>query len=167
VADLEARKRELEAELTDAQARATCPASRAWNEFGSLLELLDKAEDPRDARLRLRAALRRMVDAIWMLVVPRGGDRLAVAQVFFAGGHHFRSYFIVHRPPRSNGRAKKPGRWCVLSQRQPVVDESSEEYTQWGEPDLRTEAATVANGLQAYPQSLIDQLLAEWGRDVE
>jgi hypothetical protein len=41
---------------------------------------------PQDVRLRLRAALRRIIDSIWLLVVPRGRDRLCVAKVRFTGG---------------------------------------------------------------------------------
>jgi hypothetical protein len=63
----------------------------------------------------LRAALRRIVKEIWILVVPKGRDRLAAVQIWFAGGERHRDYFIFHRPPRSNGKATKPGFWQAWS----------------------------------------------------
>jgi hypothetical protein len=111
---LEDRKRDLEAELRDARARATCPAAAAWEGFGSLADALGNAPNPTDARLRLRAALRRVVSEIWLLVVPRGSDRLCAVQVFFAGGAR-RDYLIWHRPHRNNGKARKEGWWKARS----------------------------------------------------
>jgi DNA invertase Pin-like site-specific DNA recombinase len=115
VKDLEDRRDELAAKLVDAQARAACPAAEAWQTFSPILSVLDDAPDPEDARMRLRTALRRIVDGIWLLVVPRGHDRLAVAQVWFAGGQKHRDYLILHRPPKSNGKAQVEGGWAVKS----------------------------------------------------
>src|SRR5262249_47419128 len=81
IATLEARKTELMKGLEAARAKAAVPAADAWKEFGTLADALDAAPDPRDARLRLRAALRRMVKEMRMLVVPRGRDRLAACQI--------------------------------------------------------------------------------------
>jgi hypothetical protein len=63
----------------------------------------------------LRAALRRIIERIWILVVPRGTNRLAAVQIWFADGEHHRDYFVFHRPPRSNGKATKPGFWRAWS----------------------------------------------------
>jgi DNA invertase Pin-like site-specific DNA recombinase len=115
VTDLEARKARLEAGLRAARQTSAYPASQAWEEFGSLLDVLDKAPDKRDARLRLRAALRRMVDRIMLLVVPRGADRLAAVQVWFTGGERHRDYLILHRPPKSNGKKRTEGGWWARS----------------------------------------------------
>src|SRR5262249_21750015 len=68
----EARQAELAKLLDAAQQKAANPLSEAWGEFRSLTDALDAAPDLHDARLRLRSALRRVVDSIWLLVVPRG-----------------------------------------------------------------------------------------------
>jgi DNA invertase Pin-like site-specific DNA recombinase len=115
IAALEARKKEWGAKLLDAKAARACPAEQAWREYGSLLDVLDKAPDKADARLRLRAALRRIVEGIWMLVVPRGIDRLAAVQVWFAGGERHRDYLIFHRPAKSNGKKRVEGAWWARS----------------------------------------------------
>jgi hypothetical protein len=47
--------------------------------------------------------------------VARGQDRLACVQVWFTGGERCRTYDIFHRPARSNGKARKEGRWWVGS----------------------------------------------------
>jgi hypothetical protein len=109
----EARKAELAGLLAEARQRAANPLSEAWGEARSLLAALDSAPDPQDARLRLRGALRRIVSDIWLLVVPRGLDRLCAVQVWFAGGERHRDYLILHRPP--NGLTGKEGGWWARS----------------------------------------------------
>jgi DNA invertase Pin-like site-specific DNA recombinase len=111
---LEEQERELSAQLEAANARAAVPASAAWAEFGSLVDMLDQAPDQADIRLRLRAALRRMVEEIRLLVVPRGRDRLAAVQVFFSGGAR-REYLLWHRAHCDNGKARRPGWYKVRS----------------------------------------------------
>jgi hypothetical protein len=105
VADLEARQHELAELLAVARQKAEHPLSETWGEFGGLVEALNSE----DSRLRLRAALRKMVEVIMLLVVPRGQDRICAVQVWFAGGKRHRDYLILHRPPKSNGRARVEG----------------------------------------------------------
>ena len=112
---LEEQKRELAEQLAVAREKAAHPLSEAWGEAQTLIGALASAADPEDARIRLRSALRRMVDSIWLLVVPRGHDRLAAVQIWFADGKRHRDYLILHRPPRSNGKARKEGGWWARS----------------------------------------------------
>jgi DNA invertase Pin-like site-specific DNA recombinase len=109
VRELEARQADVSRRLTEARQRAAHPLSEAWGQAQSLLAVLDSAPDPDDARLRLRSSLRRIVADIWLLVVPRGCDRLAAVQIWFTGYKRHRSYVILHRPPRSNGKTRKKG----------------------------------------------------------
>jgi hypothetical protein len=106
---LEGQKRDLAARLAEARQKASHSLSESWGEAQSLLAALEGAPDPKDARLRLRAALRRIVESIWLLVVPRGAVRLAAAQVFFAGGERCRSYLILHRPRKGNQSRRTEG----------------------------------------------------------
>jgi DNA invertase Pin-like site-specific DNA recombinase len=125
VTALEARKAELGAKLLDAQARAACPAAAAWEEYGSLLDALEKAPDQHDARLRLRSALQRVVQRIWLLVIPRGRGRLAAVQLRFHGGGQ-REYLIQYKTPAY----RQSGWWRVASLRSPfgVLDPESPAY---------------------------------------
>jgi hypothetical protein len=110
---LEDSKRALTDELAEARERADYPLSEKWGEAKTLLAALETAPDKREARLRLRSALRRIVDSIWLLVVPRGRDRLCAVQVWFAGGERRRDYLILNRPPKANARARTGGgSWC-------------------------------------------------------
>src|SRR5262249_37350206 len=86
----------------------------------TLLEALDAAPDQEEARLRLQAALRRIVEEIRLLVGKRGRDRLAAVQIWFAGGQKHRDYLIqkhrdyliLHRPPKGNAAPRtEGGRW--------------------------------------------------------
>jgi hypothetical protein len=53
---------------------------------------------------------------VWLLVVPRGTDRLAALQIWFAGGRH-RDYLVRYKPARGNpdGEGITPGFWTVRS----------------------------------------------------
>jgi len=115
---LEAKQHELAEQEQAARERDAAPLERAWKSLkrrGGLLDVLDKSPDPADARLRLRAALRRVVEVIQLLVIPRGHDRACVVQVWFAGGKKHRDYVILHRPPRANGKTRTEGQWWVRS----------------------------------------------------
>jgi DNA invertase Pin-like site-specific DNA recombinase len=108
--ELEAEKAALAGKLAEARQRAAHPLSETWGEAQTLLETLAAAPDPRDVRLRLRAALRRMVEVIMLLVVRRGATRLCAIQIWFAGGRR-RDYLIMHIAP---GRYR-PGGWWARS----------------------------------------------------
>src|SRR5262249_29436107 len=62
----------------------------------------DDAPDREGARLRLRSALRRLVDQVWVLVVPRGVVRLAAVQLHFREGGR-RQYLLYSRPLQAPG----------------------------------------------------------------
>jgi hypothetical protein len=118
-AELHERKVDLTARLAQARQEALHPLSETWGECKTLLDALHSAADPADARLRLRAALRRMVSGVWLLVVPRGRTRtrLAAVQVFFAGGGRRRDY-LIHYVAAGRGRKgveKRKGYWQVRS----------------------------------------------------
>jgi hypothetical protein len=106
----EARQAELLNRLAAARQKAMHPLSESWGEAQTLMEALENAADPLDARTRLRASLQRIIASIYLLVVPRGRDRLCAVQVWFAGGKKHRDYLIFHRPPKANGRARVEGR---------------------------------------------------------
>ena len=110
----EDEQRELTAGLTEARAKAAHPLAESWGQCRSLLSAIDKAPDPDDARLRLRSALRRMVESICMLVVPRGLTRLVAVQVYFVGDGH-RDYIICHRPAHFSYAGRTEAAWWVRS----------------------------------------------------
>lgn len=112
---LEGERRELSAKLAAARQEASSPLTEAWEEGQTIMSTIYKAADPRDARLRLRSLLRRMVSEIRLLVVSRGKVRLAAAQVWFADGQRCRDYLIVSVPAKSNGVTSTEARDLVRS----------------------------------------------------
>jgi DNA invertase Pin-like site-specific DNA recombinase len=112
---LEAKKTDLARRLTEARQKARHPLSESWGECKSLLSALDNAPDPVDARQRLRTVLRRVVESIKMVVVPRGNDRLCAVQVWFTGGQRQRSYLIYYRRCASNGKQRREAQWSARS----------------------------------------------------
>jgi hypothetical protein len=114
LARLEVDKADLVAKLAHARQKAVHPLSEAWGAAKSLLATLDGAPDPTDARLRLRSALRRLVEGIWLVVVPRGRDRVAAVQVQFAAGGR-RNFVIFHRPAHANASARRESCWWARS----------------------------------------------------
>jgi DNA invertase Pin-like site-specific DNA recombinase len=110
---LEDQKRSVAEQLAEARQKAANPLGEAWGEAQTIIEALEAAPDPQDARLRLRSALRRLVDSIWLLVVPRGSARLCAVQIWFAGGKRVRSYLILNRKAINNGKTRtEGGRWA-------------------------------------------------------
>jgi DNA invertase Pin-like site-specific DNA recombinase len=81
-ADVAARRDRLQQEM-----HAKRPAS--LRDSQQLIGALKRAEgdDVVALRLRLRAKLRRIIEEIWMLIIPRAKERIALLQVHLAGGH--------------------------------------------------------------------------------
>jgi DNA invertase Pin-like site-specific DNA recombinase len=104
--------RDLAAKLAAAQEKAAHPLSEAWGQCQTLAAAVDSAPDPIDARLRLRSALRRIIESVWLLIVPCGKDRLCAVQVWFAGGKRHRDYLILYQPTRNQFA---PGDWWARS----------------------------------------------------
>ncbi len=159
---LEARETDLAAKLNAAAEQAVRPLTDTFQEAQTLADLLDTADDPEDVRLRLRAALRRVIDSVWVLVVPRGWDRLAEVQVWFTGQKGYRSYTIIHRPAKGNQNKLQPARYWVGSIKQPEAAAGMP----FNVEDLRDpdQAACVRGFLERYPADMIDKLLAEQGK---
>jgi DNA invertase Pin-like site-specific DNA recombinase len=85
-------------------------------EAQSLIAMLARAgaEELPDLRRRLKARIRLLVAEAWVVIVPRGRDRLAAVQLLFRGGRR-RDYLILHRPGKSYGKARVDGQWWALS----------------------------------------------------
>jgi DNA invertase Pin-like site-specific DNA recombinase len=94
---LEDRERSLAADMAAARELAAHPLSEAWGQAQTLFDALASAPDPKEARMRLRTALRRIVAGLWVLVIPQGRVRLCAVQIWFAGGNKHREYLIYHR----------------------------------------------------------------------
>jgi DNA invertase Pin-like site-specific DNA recombinase len=162
VTALERRKQDLVARLQEARQQAAFPLYEVWGQVQTLAETLKKAADPVDARLRLRSALRRIISGIYIVVVPRGHTRLCEAEIWFAGGERYRSYFIIHRPPRSNGAKRVEGRWYSSASTYP--DDAPCLYR----GDLRDagDARYAREFLERYPMDTIDILLERQGQEL-
>jgi DNA invertase Pin-like site-specific DNA recombinase len=109
VRSLNVKKKDVADRLALARQKTANPLSQCWGEFKSLLDALQAAPDQADAHVRLRAALSRVVDCIWILTAGVAGSmvRYALVDVQFKDGPT-RHYLIYHRPARSNGKASKP-----------------------------------------------------------
>jgi DNA invertase Pin-like site-specific DNA recombinase len=117
----EERQAELQKQVAAARRKAAHPLSESWGETQSLIQALDEAPDPQDVRLRLRSELRQIIAEVWLLAVPRGRDRLAAAQIIFAGGKKRRDYLIFSRPAIGGAAGHRPARWWVQSFAGPAV----------------------------------------------
>ncbi len=101
-------------ERAAAEREAACPLSAAWGECHTLLDALEAAPDKNEARLRLRSALRRIVQEARCLFLGRGAHRLAAVQFWFAGGEH-RDYLILYKPATGGSVGERPARTWVRS----------------------------------------------------
>jgi DNA invertase Pin-like site-specific DNA recombinase len=114
----EAEQRLLSEQLAHARQEAASPAMEAWGQCQSLIDALDTAAEPEELRARLRAAIRRVVDSVHVLIVARGLDRIAAVQIWFSGKRsgECRSYVIFHRPAHRGRTAEtRPAQWWCRS----------------------------------------------------
>jgi hypothetical protein len=160
VVKLESRRTELAAALVVARDKAAHPLSESWGETQSLIDVLERATDKDDARLRLRAALRRIVESIHLLVVPvsRSTFRMCAVEVRFVGGG-MRQYLIVQRPPKNNQHSNNgPGGWFTFS-----ATEKECEVGLFRGNDLRDKdgVAEVLALLEAIPAKVLNAILAD------
>ena len=102
LAELSVRRKALAAELAEAQRDAASPVPAAWGEFRGLADLL-REDNSDELRLKVRAALRRAIESVTCLFVPRGARKLAAVRVQFAGSDAHRDYLILHRRRTFNG----------------------------------------------------------------
>ncbi len=110
---------------------AALPMAEAWGEALTLLDALASAPDPEDARIRLRAAVKRVIDVMTILVVGRGRRRLCAVQMRFTGTDAVRNYLVLHQPAHRGGTVVRPAQWWSRS----VLDSGL---------DLRTPADAAA-----------------------
>jgi DNA invertase Pin-like site-specific DNA recombinase len=108
--DREAAEEEAARELQEELASSVRPAAKAWQELPGLFEMIHKADDPDAVRLRIRTAVRRVVEDVRVLIVRRASWQLCVAQVHFAGGER-RDYLIANQSAAN----RRPGGWRAKS----------------------------------------------------
>jgi DNA invertase Pin-like site-specific DNA recombinase len=106
--DHEAAEEQVAAELQEELVKSAKPAARAMEELPSLVDMIRGAADPDDVRLKVRVALRRVVEEAWVLMVRRGSYTLCFVQVFFPGGRT-RDYLVVNQ---AAGFRRKGGSWA-------------------------------------------------------
>jgi DNA invertase Pin-like site-specific DNA recombinase len=110
VAELEGLQEALERQLTEARHEAKHPLRDTWDDTLTLAAAVRDAEDPDDARMRLRTALRRITQEISLLVVPRGMLRVCAVQFHFREGKR-RDFLILYRQASKPGGKPKPSAW--------------------------------------------------------
>jgi DNA invertase Pin-like site-specific DNA recombinase len=110
----EGERKALVEQLAEARQEAASPLGEAWGTLPTLLDALAAAPDPEEARVRLRAALRRVVEGAWCVFVARGARRLAAVQIQLIGGAR-RHYLILHRPATGGAVGSRPGGWSAKS----------------------------------------------------
>jgi DNA invertase Pin-like site-specific DNA recombinase len=110
----ETESKDLNARLAKLREKAAAPLSAAWSEYGTLLDVVDAAPDPEESRVRIRAALRRIVEGFRCLFVGRDSWRLAAVQAWFIGGVH-REFLILHRPAIGGAVGSREAQWWARS----------------------------------------------------
>lgn len=113
------QRKKIIRQLEEAKATAASQTSDNLGECVSLIGLLAEADErERDGlRRRVKAAIRRLVESVWVLIIPRGHERLVAVQVWFAASQRRRDYLVYYRPPHKDfgGRAEEHLRACSLA----------------------------------------------------
>jgi DNA invertase Pin-like site-specific DNA recombinase len=107
----------LKNELATAQQRAASPVGESWRETKTLLDLLATAPGQVEARVRLRAALQKIIQGIWAVFVRHKGVVLAGVQVWFTEARQgaCRSYLIAHQRGVGGSIPARTPEWWVCS----------------------------------------------------
>jgi DNA invertase Pin-like site-specific DNA recombinase len=143
----EAQRVQLAAQLAQARARAAHPLSESWGEAQSMLKAVQTAPNQLEARTRLKAGLRRVVEAVYCVFTGgRGQTHLAYVQVLFAGGRS-REYLVCHVPANGNGNYKQPAAWSVAS----WADRWGTGHPKFTLRDNPTRARQIVNALTPTP----------------
>jgi DNA invertase Pin-like site-specific DNA recombinase len=153
----ESEEGRVAADLQGELARAARPLARTWEELPGLVDLIHRAKDPDEVRLRLRTVLARVVSEAWVLVVRRGSYQLCLTQFHFDGGAR-RDYLIAYR----TGGHSWPSGWYAASVR-------TGDTEAFGVPDMREEhdlrdpevAARVQAQLENVPKAGLEGMLKE------
>jgi DNA invertase Pin-like site-specific DNA recombinase len=155
---VKAREEELLGQIDDNSEQIAAPQSDTWQTMRTLVDLLDStpADELEDVRLRLRSALRRIIASVWILVVPRGRDRLCAVQVYFNDNKSdkiCRNYLILFRP----GLGGAAVRHCSSPRRAHWWSCSLAAVVNPGKVDLRQkqDAAAMVRGLEALDMARI------------
>jgi DNA invertase Pin-like site-specific DNA recombinase len=109
LAELKSERKQIIEERETAKRAVASPVANALDEIRTLADLL-AADTSDETRIRVRAALRRVISNITLLILPRGRDRLAFARVTLATGG-VRVYLLMSSPPKANASGRTPGRW--------------------------------------------------------
>ena len=110
LAEYRTREKALTEQLAQAQREASSPPSETWGEMRSLVEVVRKAPNQDEARQRLKAAVRRVVEGVYCLFVGRGAVRVAAVEVWFTNGKR-RCFLLGHE----QARVGRPGRsWSLV-----------------------------------------------------
>jgi DNA invertase Pin-like site-specific DNA recombinase len=109
---LQQEKAALSEELAQAQVEAASSLGAAWGECKTLLCVLSKSPDQEGTRIKLRAAIRHMVDSIWVVTKGDRTHKIAAFQLWFKGDGH-RDYLIFYTS-RGGGKSPRPQQvWCT------------------------------------------------------
>jgi hypothetical protein len=140
----ESKRKLLAEELAQAKQEATSPIAESWGEAQSLIGALESARNKNEVRIRLRAALRRIVEGIYCAFTThskRPSMRLAFLTVVFKGvvpwavatsdgpddpdpdvqyfESAIRNITIRYEPAIGGSVGKRPARWFVRSIKHP------------------------------------------------
>lgn len=106
LSELAAKGKAIAAELAEAQREASSPFAESWGAARAAGKGLED-DNSDEARERYRAALRRTVENIWVLLMPAkdASIRIAAVQIWFTTGAH-RDYLIGYKPGRGKQQSE-------------------------------------------------------------
>jgi hypothetical protein len=94
VTELEAEETRLQEEVVLAKARAATPLAQDLETCQDFSCLLAKAPNKRDTALRIRNALKRLFDGVWILVVGDRKTKTAFVQFWHEDGNGSRAFRV-------------------------------------------------------------------------
>jgi DNA invertase Pin-like site-specific DNA recombinase len=123
--------KELGERLVEARMKAANPHSEAWGTCHTLISALESADDREAARVRLKKAIRRVVERMVCLFVRNGRRQIACVQFHFTGSTAIRTVFVQHRGELVNVKETTPAYvgWSTLRDELPGKVDISKQHT--------------------------------------
>jgi len=139
-------------EIAEAERSLASLPEANLKELQALFARMDKSDD---MRRRVRSALRRLIDRIYLLIVPRGGVRVMQIQVYFWGSENPRTYIAFLRA----ARGRTPG--AILVEAWRPGDPPHSFMSEWT-ADLRRpdHVEKLRANMEAFPAGMIEGLFA-------
>ena len=133
--NLTAQQKELAAQIADINEKKNNPVENIWSNSKSLISMLSSSKDVYATRLRLRSAIKDLIERMDCVFVREGRRQIAVVQIHFHDTTKVRTIWIRHRCELTSVKEKTPeyNSWETLVVKQGYPDGAMLRDKEWSQ----------------------------------